>query len=234
MPVNEVPLFAITADITPNSGYPSAAVLRSFGLICPEEVPTGLQLLQTIRGGESFVCVYRVDSVNSDGLLVTRYLAEKNIVSFGGCEINAKSQFDRLHFLNKIGVPISRLYGLNGASIYSDFITNDQTAQVLEGIRRATDSAIIAPQLEQLTAIAARLDMAGFRPRQDGTFIRELIFDGDGGMFLLVDAGEDLGGPNLEHKSDGFSLQQLLHRYPQHRAYIDANYERFATLDISL
>lgn len=214
-------------DIEPARGYPSLETLRGLGMLSLDEILTGETIIFETRGGESFVYAYRLDFVNPPTSLPgSRLIKAKYLISMANCTEKAENQYRRIRLLEESGIPVPRTYGEQNATIFQEFIPNDQTAAALSRITQVPVIHEIIPELDQLTAIALGLDRLGFRPRN---FIGDLIFDGDRKQFLVMDTGEDLG-PAQPNNSTSTSLSQLSRRFPIYESYIKQQYNLLDTL----
>jgi len=203
--------------------FPNEDDIKHLGII--NEADTLLSILRFYDSGmraESWIYGYEVTYQTQEGAIKSKKFREKNMISMGSdLEGSARIHVDRYRQLNEIGVRTPRIYGAKRATIYTDFIENNQTKEVLENLelqKRLTPNS--RKVLDQLIVIAARLDTAGFSPLN---FINDLIYDGNTGQFMYVDVGFDLGEKGNQRTSNSKNI--LIKRFPGHETYIKKEYQ---------
>ncbi len=187
-------------------------VLREINAFNPLDTVLMTNRLFSFRrlGGESFLAAYAITSQDQEGIIHTRYIAQKAIVSVGGSESRAKERVERMLFFRDKGIKTPFFYGLKGADIFEEYILNAQSAQTaIALIKSDTASQEVRLQLlSQLTHIASVLDAYGFVPV--GSFWNNMIYNGKD--FYLVDTGFDLGSPYIASPNN-CSKKQLLKEF---------------------
>lgn len=113
---------------------------------------------------------------------------------------------------------------MTGATIYSEFILNDGTENIISRIKNS-NFANSHESLEQLIQIAVKLDRAGYLTLN---FLGDLIYDSDRSTFLYIDGGFDLGEKSQAPRKN--ALDTLLQTFRSQREYIEARYNKLAAL----
>jgi len=203
--------------------FPSTEKLQDLGFIDQgEQVVTIERVFDSGMRDESWIYGYRVDYIDANGEVRSKYLKEKNIISMGGALAEkAQAHANAFAYLESLGIPIPKTYGVRGATLYQDMIVNDQTQDALLRIDGPEFNPDNMGILDQLIAIASKLDQAGYLTIN---FLNDLIYDGDKGQFYYIDAGFDLGSPGEMQTIK--SLSTLIDRFPRHAGYIKMNYSR--------
>ena len=170
---------------------------------------------------ESWIYGYEIQFADETRSIKSKFIKEKNIISFGGNPIRvAKKQYDTLLDLQRLGIEVPKMYGVDGASIYSEFIARDQTTNVVSKIKNSISIDTREP-LDQLIQIAVKLDQAGYLTLN---YLGDLIYDADRTRFLYIDGGFDLGAK--QDKPVRRAFRTLLETFRIHREYIETRYNQ--------
>jgi hypothetical protein len=179
--------------------------------------------------GESFYAVMRLQ-INRDGYKYYKYICEKSNYTFG-CDLNvlANEEKRRLQLLSEYGVPVPHIYGVHGASIYREFIFQNNLKQVenmLSDSNRFTTGTseykFNCDNIRKLARIALVLDTLHFNPLN---FMGDLIYDPIKEQFWYVDGGFDLGREGQDvHDIAKLQLERLIQHDPRLLAIIDQIY----------
>lgn len=217
-------------DLVPRPYFTEDA-LKGIGALNPFD-KLGEQRLIFDSGmrSDAYIYGYQIQSRNPQGHPKTSYLAERNMLSFAfGLEEKARKQWNRYLEFQKLGVPVPKPYCLRKATIYQEFIANEQMQTAVDSIKR-TDPSQTNPLLDQLIGMAVILDASRFRP---SGILRDLIFDGDRKQFLYVDVGWDLSEVPPDPAYRG-GQKELCEKFKTHAQYIRYRYEELRTQSLRL
>ncbi len=218
-------------SIEVSSKFPAEENLKRLGIVKEDHIIVAIdRIYDSGMRAESWIYGYQLLYLDGEGQLQTKYIKEKHIISMGGnLELKAQKHYKALETLKEIGIEIPETYGVVGATLYQEFIVNDQTQEVLEVLRAPELSDHELKLLNQLIDIAARLDSVGALTLN---FVEDLLFDVDRNQFLYIDAGYDLGEINKfvsgEIKEDQVpvtnAFKTLTQKLRKHKDYIEQKY----------
>lgn len=199
--------------------FPTEQVLRNLKILDRNQKLNSIQrFYDSGMRSESWIYAYRLTFLDRFGNKQTKLVKEKNIISMGGAlEQKAQRHLQSFQKLTEIGINTPHTYGVDGASLYMDFIEDDRTEEALDELQKTPSSR--NDKLEQLIEIAARLDKSGYLTQN---FIGDVIYDGDSEKFLYIDAGYDLGEATDE--STNSAHRTLVSTFRRHSDYIDSKY----------
>ena len=214
------------------SKFPKEETLVELDVISGEEKVVALQrIYDSGMRSESWIYGYQLTYLDESGNLQIKFIKEKRIISMGGAlELNAQKHYKALETLKEIGIEIPETYGVSGATIYQEFVVNDQTQQVLDKLRQTPElSEDELKLLDQLIDIAARLDSTRALTLN---FVGDLLFDADRDQFLYIDAGYDLGEINKFVSGEikegqtpvANAFKTLTQKLRKHKDYIEQRY----------
>jgi hypothetical protein len=197
---------------------PKEATLHDLRILPHDHAITSLTRILDRRGGEGWIYGYRADSTDPNGNANTTHFREKHIISMAGdLEFKAQQHYRKMREVESQGIPTLKGYGVRGATVYEEFIPEDGTHIALNKIQTRNIDEQGLTYLNQLIDIAVKLDAAGYPAHR---FYREFIFDPRREMFLLVDAGQDLGMPT--NKPSDRCRKTLINDFRHQAAYIES------------
>ena len=205
-----------TIELTDNI-FPSTELLFDIGVIEDKSRHVSTRLIFETKGGEGYVYGFEISQLEDNGDVNIIYLKAKHSISMSGDNtFKANTHLRRIKALEAAEIPQPKLYGVKGATIYQEFVTDDGKTEVLERLgRRQILIPLSREHLDQLIDIAKKLDSAGFNTLN---FISDLIFDNKTNRFLYIDAGSDLGDPMGQPTA--VNSRQLMERFRHHSDYI--------------
>lgn len=204
--------------------FPSAEFLTDLNILTTTDQLVSInRFFDSGRGSESWIYGYELTYTDSDGVLKQKRIKEKNGISMGGGNTKRmEEQLDRVHHLESIGIPVPETYGARKASLYQEFIVNDQTDEVYRSLNKDELNDVDIARMDQLIDIAARLDIAGYF---DLDYLRDLMFDGDKNKFVFMDVGSDLGARREGYVSEK-ARETLETRFRKHKDFISSRYSQ--------
>lgn len=214
-------LTQLDPESTPTTFSLSEDTLRGVGIINGEERLGGAFLVSDSgMRSESWIYVIDVSIIGTEGKSRTVTLRQKNLINFGfDLKYKAKRQLEAYSKLQEAGVPVVKLFGATGATIYDEYVPNNDTDWALRMVNEK-DSEEADGLLDQLTEIARRIDSINLKPIN---FVADLIFDGDKGAFLYCDFGDDLG--SFAEEDSNHCLTTLQRIFPAQSEKIASMYD---------
>lgn len=175
------------------------------------------------KRSESWIYGYRVLVEDGENNLQIRYLKEKHSISMGGDNsFKVEQQAERIAHLESLGVPVPKTYGAKKGALYQEFIVNDKTEEAFTEIRQGDLTDEAKQKLDQLIDIAVKIDSAGYT---NTGFLTDVLYDGNGKRFVLIDAGEDLGAPSSDTNTKACK-NALTKKFGTHGDYISDAYNK--------
>lgn len=202
---------------------PSEELLKRVNVLqVNEQLQNIRRIFDSRQRSESWIYGYDVRANGPEGE-IRKLIRERNTVSFGFDLVGKTDRYRaKTEFLASIGIPTLKIYGQDRATLYQEFIEEDFTKEAFRLMRTQPTSPIALDLVDQVTSIAARLDIAGFNDSR--CFLSDLLFDANRGKFVMIDAGEDLGDPSSIPTDR--SYQQLLQAFPAYQSYLVKAYEQ--------
>ena len=175
-------------------------------------------------GGESYSAVDIVVYLTADGELAVTPIVKKAIVAGGASMVQGglgkttRNRVEKLSQLRRLGIPTIHIHGSDPehATVYEG-LYHDSKDRVFEDIKMGRPGT--ERHLAQLAHIAHALDLNGFDSMD---FTSDVIFDG--GRFLYLDGGADVGNPGVDPAGSTRSLSILCRNFPSKAALIEVLY----------
>lgn len=175
------------------------------------------------KRSESWTYGYRALVEDGENNLQIRYLKVKYSISMGGDNsFKAEQQAERIAHLESLGVPVPKTYGARKGALYQEFIIDDKTEEAFTEIRQRDLTDEAKKKMDQLIDIAVKIDSAGYA---NTGFLTDVLYDGNGKRFVLIDAGEDLGAPSLDTNTQACK-NALLKKFGKQEDYISDAYNK--------
>lgn len=198
-----------------SKSFPKEKTFKDLHILPEGSRLVSIKTIYQSSGLEGMTYGYGVSFIDKKGGINKICIKEKNIETESEYEKSvAEKQAERGRFLETLGVPVPKIYGVRDDSLFQDFIENNGLTEEIEKIMKghAWESR---ESLDQLIFIANVLD--DWKLKSIG-FVRDMVYDKKQRKFLYVDYGFELSEPKA--KVDNYNLEHLATMFPKFKDYI--------------